>query len=234
MEDNKYIHTYRVKGRPWRYCGKDWGREADWSWGPADQCHCKAGFQPDPINNTCTPCPIGQYRSWSKECIQCPAYTKGLLPGLEECPCIEGYYRSKDLNVCTGPPSSPTNLTLTKVYATTATLSWSPPLDNGRRLDTSYRVSCETCGSWVAFNPATKTFRQTSVTIENLYPETSYRFLIFSQNGVSYLSEVEPEYTEIIVVTTESNPVLSKKVEELEHELDDLKKYVYNALGDPA
>ena len=86
----------------------------------------------------------------------------------------------------------------------------------------------------VAFNPATKTFRQTSVTIENLYPETSYRFLIFSQNGVSYLSEVEPEYTEIIVVTTESNPVLSKKVEELEHELDDLKKYVYNALGDPA
>ena len=51
---------------------------------------------------------------------------------------------------------------------------------------------------------------------------------------MSYLSEVEPEYTEIIVVTTESNPVLSKKVEELEHELDDLKKYVYNALGDPA
>ena len=96
-------------------------------------------------------------------------------------------------------------------------------MDEGDRTDTRYRVSCDTCGSWVAFNPGTETFGQTSVTIENLYPETSYRFVVFSQNGVSDLVEEEPKYAEIIVVTTEGNPVLTKRSQELEHELEDLK-----------
>ena len=96
-----------------------------------------------------------------------------------------------------------------------------------------YRVSCDTCGSWVEFDTGTEPFYQTSVSIKNLYPETSYRFLVFSLNDVSDLVEEEPEYAEIVVVTTESNPVLSERVKELEqelvdlkHELEDLKKFV--------
>ena len=161
--------------------------------------------------------------------MQCPPYTIGLLPGLEECPCMEGYQRSSydsSYRMCSRPPSSPTNLTLAKVHSTSAILSWKPPMDEGNRTDTRYRVSCDTCGSWVAFNPGDKTFKQTSVTIENLYPETSYRFLVFSQNGVSDLFEEAPKFAEIRVVTTESNPVLSKRVEELEHEVEDLKHNV--------
>ena len=204
------------KAQPKRRCEEKWPHDWEWSrWGGTEVCRCKAGYQPDPIrNNTCIVCPIGKFKPLpgGEECTQCPPYTIGLLPGLEECPCMEGYHRSSydsAYKMCSRPPSSPTNLTLTKVHSTNANLSWKPPLDEGNRTDTRYRVSCDTCGSWVAFNPDTKTFsnRQTSVTIENLYPETSYRFLVFSQNGVSYLSEKEPEYAEIIVVTTESNPV---------------------------
>ena len=99
-------------------------------------------------------------------------------------------------------------------------------MDKGNRTDTRYRVSCDTCGSWVTFNPGDETFQETSVTIENLYPETSYRFLVFSENGVSDLVEEEAKYAEIIVVTTESNPVLSKRVEELEYEVEDWKHRV--------
>jgi len=221
----------KYEGGPKRKCERISWKNDGWEWDPwgSDTCHCKAGYQPDPIkNNTCTSCPVGQFKPQpgGDECKQCPPYTKGLAPGLDVCPCIEGYHRSgydSAYRMCSRPPSSPSNLTLTKVHSTTATLSWSPPLDNGNRSDTRYRVSCDTCGSWVAFNPGTETFQQTSVTIENLYPETSYRFLVFSQNGVSDLVEEEPQYAEIIVVTTESNPVLSKRVYELEHELEDLK-----------
>ena len=114
-------------------------------------------------------------------------------------------------------------MTLTKVHSTTATLSWSPPLDDGNRTDTRYRVSCDTCGSLVAFIPGEKTFEQTSITIKNLYPETSYQFHVFSLNGVSDLVEEEPKYAEILAVTTENKPVLSSRVEELELEVEDLK-----------
>ena len=114
-------------------------------------------------------------------------------------------------------------MTLTKVYSTTATLTWNPPLDKGNRTDTRYRVSCDTCGSLVAFIPGEKTFEQTSVTIKNLYPETSYQFHVFSLNGVSDLAEKEPGYAEILVVTTEDNHVHSSRVEELELEVEDLK-----------
>ena len=151
--------------------------------------------------------------------MQCPPYTEGLLPGLEECPCIQGYYRSKDDSkgeMCSRPPSSPRNLTVTKAHSTTATLSWNPPLDEGNRTDTRYKVFCNTCGSLVVFNPGDETFQQTSVTIKNLYPETSYQFHVFSLNGVSGLVEEEPRYAEILAVTAENKPVLSSRVEELE------------------
>jgi len=242
------VPTYRGRWRPHESkCRANWNGKTEWltnNYFPGSFCHCKTGYQPDPIkNNTCTACPIGQFKPGPGEdpCQQCPPYTKGLLPGLDECPCITGYQRYRE-NVyvramCSRPPSSPRNLTLKKVQSTTAILSWSRPLDNGNRNDTRYRVSCDTCGSWVAFNPGTKTFQQTSVSIKNLYPETSYRFLVFSENGISDLVEEEPKFAEIRVVTTESHPVLSKRLEELEledwkherelehlkHQLEDLK-----------
>jgi len=226
------VPLYGLEPRPKRKCEYYWIDDSEWNEFGSEVCRCKAGYQPDPIkNNTCIVCPVGKFKPLpgGDECLQCPPYTKGLLPGLDECPCIEGYYRSEDesaYEMCSRPLSSPTNLTSTKVYATTATLSWSPPLDEGNRTDTRYRVSCDTCGSWVTFNPGDETFQETSVTIENLYPETSYRFLVFSENGVSDLVEEEAKYAEIIVVTTESNPVLSKRVKELEHEVEDWKQKV--------
>jgi len=228
---------YGRYGPPRRECEENWnGGSPKWEWKTYgyEDCRCKAGYQPDPIkNNVCVPCPIGQFKKEIKlrgdECMQCPPYTEGILPGLEECPCIEGYYRSKDDSadeMCSRPPSSPSNLTVTKVFATTTTLSWSPPLDEGNRTDTRYRVSCDTCGSEVVFIPGNETFQQTSVTITNLNPETSYRFRVFSLNGVSDLVKEEPESAEIVVVTIENKPVHSNRVEELELEVEDLKRKV--------
>ena len=117
-------------------------------------------------------------------------------------------------------------MTVDNFHTTFVTLSWSPPLDNGNRIDTEYRISCDSCGSSVTTNSGTLTFRDTFVTIKNLYPETSYRFVVYSQNGVSSVSKEEPKFAEITVVTKESNPVLSKRVEELEQELEGLKKIV--------
>ena len=226
------------EGQNKHQCGRR-GSGAEWRTWRSDRCHCKPGYQPHPIkDNTCAACPIGQFKSdpGGEECRECPPYSKGLLPGLEECPCIENYHRSRydsATTICSRPPSSPSNLTLTKVHSTTATLTWSRPFDEGNRDDTMYRVSCETCGSWVEFDTGTEPFYQTSVSIKNLYPETSYQFLVFSLNGVSDIVEEEPEYSEIVVITTESNPVLSKRVKELEqelvdlkHELEELKKFI--------
>ena len=50
---------------------------------------------------------------------------------------------------------------------------------------------------------------------------------MFSQNGVSDLVDEEPKFAELIVVTEKSNPVLSKKVEELEDRLKELEKKEY-------
>ena len=53
---------------------------ADWENWMYHSCHCKGGYQPDPIkDNTCTACPIRQFKSGPGG-EKCPPYSKGLLP----------------------------------------------------------------------------------------------------------------------------------------------------------
>ena len=91
--------------------------DGEWDTRESDWCRCKAGYQSDPIKNTCTICPVGKFQPLrgGDECKQCPPNTKGLLPGVEECPCIVGHYRSRyddAYAMCTRSPSSPSNLTI--------------------------------------------------------------------------------------------------------------------------
>ena len=91
--------------------------DGEWDTREANWCRCKAGYQSDPIKNTCTICPVGTFQPLrgGDDCKQCPPNTKGLLPGMEECPCIEGHYRSRHDDayaMCTRSPSSPSNLTI--------------------------------------------------------------------------------------------------------------------------
>ena len=47
------------------------------------------------------------------------------------------------------------------------------------------RVRCVACSSSVRFSPSTDTFPVTYVTVTGLAPLTSYRFEVYSENGVS-------------------------------------------------
>ena len=58
------------------------------------------------------------------------------------CSCNQGFYRSASDPTsapCTSPPSAPRNLTLVLLDATSLTLAWEPPRDQGGRQDTVYR-----------------------------------------------------------------------------------------------
>ena len=92
-------------------------------------------------------------------------------------------------------------------------------MDQGNRTDTMYKISCDLCGQGVQFEPDALAFPQTSISIKNLWPGTSYRFVIYSENGVSGLDTKEPKSADIEVKTKHANPVLSKKVEVLEAKL---------------
>lgn len=68
------------------------------------------------------------------------------------------------------PPGAPQNLTLNFVDQSTVILSWSPPLEEGGRNDTLYRVKCEGCGISVSYIPNT--------VIESTPVNLSFSFLI--------------------------------------------------------
>lgn len=57
------------------------------------------------------------------------------------------------LFISTGPPSKPQNVTVNFVDQSTVMLAWLPPLSDGGRTDTRYRVICDACGSQVNYNP---------------------------------------------------------------------------------
>lgn len=94
---------------------------------------------------------------------------------------------------CYRPPTKPTNLTLLFVDQTSAILSWNAPVrpvnelyDSKYRSDIVFRVKCPTCNSNVVFIPASETFNETKLTINNLEPVTSYTIQIHSLNSISY------------------------------------------------
>ena len=101
--------------------------------------------------------------------------------------CNEGYYRAPTdprTADCTRPPGSPRNLTFKFLDPTTLLVRWNPPLDEGARSDTTYKVDCLECGSGVVFEPPSPSM-QTQVTLSNLKPASTYTLRVFATNGVS-------------------------------------------------
>jgi len=193
--------------KPFSFCKSD----GTWLYSQGG-CQCMAGYQADRSKReSCLSCPIGKYKAapGEGECQICPPYSKALFAGSVECRCDKDYYRalSDPKSVaCTRPPSRPRNLTLTKVDTSSATLSWSVPRDEGSRSDTVYRISCKNCGNNVRFNPDTETFLQTFIVVSNLSPGASYRFEVYSENGVSSVAREPPQAADIVVVTEPANP----------------------------
>lgn len=142
-------------------------------------------------------CPAGTFRSSEvTKCSPCPLNSKASKSGSAYCGCIDGFYRhprdSKHMP-CYRPPTKPTNLTLLFVDQTSAILSWNAPVrpanelyDSKYRSDTVFRVKCPTCNSNVVFIPASETFNDTKLTVNNLEPVTSYTIQIHSLNSISY------------------------------------------------
>lgn len=76
---------------------------------------------------------------------------------------------------------------------TSAILSWNAPqrptnelYDSKYRSDIVFKVKCSACGSNVVFLPATETFNDTKLTINNLEPVTTYTIQIHALNSISY------------------------------------------------
>lgn len=148
-------------------------------------------------------CPAGTFRSSEvSKCAPCPLNSKATKSGSSYCACIEGYYRhpkdSKHMP-CYRPPTKPTNLTLLFMDQTSAILSWNAPqrptnelYDSKYRSDIVFKVKCSACSSNVVFIPATETFNDTKLTINNLEPVTTYTIQIHALNSISY-----PIYTDI-------------------------------------
>ncbi|XP_034472849.1 ephrin type-B receptor 1-B isoform X2 [Drosophila innubila] len=165
-------------------------------------CRCKVGFEPNDVNNTCTECPAGTFRSAEvRKCVPCPPNSNSSKTGSPQCKCKQGFYRHPVDGrhmPCYKPPGAPMNLTLLFVDQTSAIISWSAPvkddslLANGMdkyRSDVVYKIRCTMCSSNVMFNPSTDTFNETKLTLTNLDPVTTYTVQIHATNGITYLVE---------------------------------------------
>ena len=129
----------------------------------------------------------------------CPPHSQALYSGSVECTCNDGYYRAPGdarTAACTRPPSSPRDLTYRWLDQTTLLLKWEPPIDEGGRSDTQYRVECPLCSAAVVFTPQSPS-SQTSVTMSNLQPGSTYKMRVLAINGVSGLSVANDNYAEV-------------------------------------
>ena len=75
-------------------------------------------------------------------------------------------------------------------------LKWDPPVDEGGRSDTQYRIECPQCSAAVVMTPRSPV-SQNSVTITNLQPGATYKMRILALNGVSGLSVAQDNFAEI-------------------------------------
>jgi len=208
-----------LEARPFSFC------KSDGTWFSSQGgCQCMAGYQADrSTSSSCLECPIGKYKpeQGSAQCRVCPLHSKASFRGSVECRCSSGYYRShndQQGSACTRPPTTPRNVTATKVSPDTVNLSWSPPRDEGGRTDTVYKLVCPSCGPEVRFSPDSPTFAQTFVSVSSLSPTTNYKFQVIAENGVSSESKEPPQVAEIFITTEQDNPstvplIYVKKVE---------------------
>lgn len=100
------------------------------------------------------------------------------------------------------PPSAPQNLTVNLVNQSTVILSWAAPKYLGGRNDTVYRINCEGCSSSVTYVPSQENLNDTKVAVSGLSPLTTYRFLVYAENGVSGYDS--SQYVDISVTTEAS------------------------------
>ncbi|KAK3892411.1 hypothetical protein Pcinc_003644, partial [Petrolisthes cinctipes] len=164
-------------------------------------------------------CQPGHYKDsvGNGKCLSCPEHSAAPHAGAAECRCDTGYHRAQDdprSMPCTRPPSKPQNITVNFVDQSTVILAWQPPLSDGGRTDTRYRVICDACGSQVNYNPpllADESLNATQVTISGLSPITTYRFQVFAENGVSDQAR-DPQYLDITVTTEASVPSMVSNV----------------------
>ena len=82
-----------------------------------------------------------------------------------------------EITVTAVAPGSPTNVTASLSGSTSATVSWSPPSDDGGTPIIGYTVTASPGGATVQTNPTT-----TSAIILNLAPSTTYTFTVTATN----------------------------------------------------
>ncbi|KAH8334838.1 hypothetical protein KR067_006546, partial [Drosophila pandora] len=164
-------------------------------------CRCRGGYEPNLLNNTCTECAIGTFKSADvMKCTPCPPNSNTSKPGSAFCKCLPGYFRNprdQQHMPCYSPPPAPKNLTLLFIDQTSAIISWTAPKKNESQFtddqtkkyqsDIVYKLLCKMCNSNVMYNPASDTFTETKVTLSNLEPATIYTVQIHSTHGVSHV-----------------------------------------------
>lgn len=78
------------------------------------------------------------------------------------------------------------------------------------RNDTVYRIECEACSSAVSFHSSYKNINNTKVVVSNLSPSTTYRFLVYAENGASQIAGDSGQFVDI-TITTESSGKLGTR-----------------------
>ncbi|XP_037089592.1 ephrin type-A receptor 4-A-like [Pollicipes pollicipes] len=168
-------------------------------------CRCKKGYAANPTDWTC--------KAVAQRTHLCPDHSSPASVDSAACPCDAGFYRAPADRygcACTQPPSAPRHLEAEAVDQSTVVLAWGAPLWGGGRADTIYSVSCERCGASVTFSPAQTGLRGTRVHVSGLSPATSYRFRVYSRNGVSPVAAGEDEH-QTIDLTTQSSDLLPRR-----------------------
>uniref|UniRef100_A0A8C7ZW36 receptor protein-tyrosine kinase n=1 Tax=Oryzias sinensis TaxID=183150 RepID=A0A8C7ZW36_9TELE len=193
---------------PKMYCSADGGWLV-----PIGRCVCKPGFEEN--KDVCQPCRPGTYKASATDafCTKCPPHSSSPQEQADECICEKGFYRAESdprSMACTRPPSAPEN-PISTANETCVTLEWSSPRDTGGRGDITYSIQCKKCfgeakkctpcGSSVHFVPRQFGLSSNTVLITDLQPDSTYSFIIESQNGVSDLSPI-PRGTVVVNVTT--------------------------------
>ena len=108
----------------------------------------------------------------------------------------------------TEPPSAPQNLTGSVVDQQTVMLTWSAPKFLGGRNDTLYRIECDACDAVAAsFVPAREALNETRVLVTGLSPATTYRFLVYAENGAS--GHDASQFSDVSLTTEAASGVLS-------------------------